>query len=193
MRFYISVSAATTLLLASPATAQPHISADLRVSVASTTQKLAGAELDPGVGIGATLAYRLQPHLHVYGGWDWLRFRADQSFAGTKVDFEETGYTLGLRFEHPIRATSDFAYRIEAGGTYKHIEAENEGGSLVADTDHGLGFETGIGLLTPISGSLKLTTMLRYRALDRDFTFGNITVPGSLQYGALEVGLTRRF
>ena len=193
MRHLVILAATTLLVSATPLAAQQRVSADLRIAVATPTEKLSGADLDPGMGLGATIAVRLQPHLHVYGGWDWMRFRADHSFAGAKMDFEETGYTLGLRFEHPIRETSRFSYRVEAGATYKHIEVENEDGDIIADSDHGAGFEAGAGLLTPLAGSFKLTTMLRYRSLARDFTVANTTSSGSLRYGALEIGITRRF
>ena len=193
MRHLFTIAAATLLVSAGPLSAQERLTLDIRTAVAIPTEKFANADLDPGIGFGATLAFRLQPHLHVYGGWDWLHFSADQSFAGSKMDFEETGYTLGLRFEHPIRESSRFAYRIEAGGTYKHIEVENEDGDIVADSDHGAGFEAGAGLLTPIRGGWRLSTMLRYRSLNRDLTVANTTSSGSLRYGALEVGITRRF
>jgi hypothetical protein len=68
---------------------------DLRAVGATSTQKLAGADLSVGLGFGMTIGYHLQPHLLAYGGWDWIHFQADQSFAGPDMDFEETGYTAG--------------------------------------------------------------------------------------------------
>jgi hypothetical protein len=146
-----------------------------------------------GFGFGATLAYRIQPHVHVYGGWDWMHFRADQSFAGTDMDFEETGYTLGLRFEHPFRAGAAFAYRIEGGGTYKHNELENTAGDLVANTGHGFGYEIGAGLMVPLRTAWSVAPALRYRSLTRDYTAAGSTREGNLRYIAFELGLTRQF
>lgn len=193
MRHPYTIAAAALLLSSVPLAAQERVTLDIRSAAAAPTTKFAGADLDPGIGFGATLAFRLQPHLHLYGGWDWLHFSAEQSFAGNEMDFEETGYTLGLRFEHPIRASSRFAFRVEAGGTYKHIEVENEDGDIIADSKHGAGFETGVGLLSPVAGSFKLTTMVRYRSLARDITVANTTSSGTLRYGALEIGIARRF
>ena len=193
MRHQAICAAVTLLMTATALEAQDRFSFDVRAVVAAPTSKLAGTELDIGLGFGGTLAFRMQPHLHLYGGWDWQQFPAEQSFAGAKVDFEETGYTLGLRFEHPFRETSGLAYRLEGGVTYKHIEAENEGGDLLTDSDHGAGFEAGAGLLTPLGKSFSLATTLRYRTLNRDFVVGSATSSGTLQYVGLEIGVTRRF
>ncbi len=121
-----------------------------------------------------------------------MRFAADDSFAGQEPDFEETGYTFGVRFQHPLGAASRTMYRFEAGGTYKHLESEDEAGDVTIDTGHGLGFEVGAGLLLPLGGSWKLAPTLRYRALSRNFTLGDVTTPGDLRYVALEIGLSRQ-
>lgn len=170
-----------------------RFTADLRGPLAAPTQELAGTDLNTGFGLGATVAYRLQTHLHVYGGWDWLRFRAEQSFAGTDMDFEETGYVFGLRFEHPFRSGSPMLYRLEGGGTYKHVEIENDGGDLIADSGHGLGYELGAGVLVPIGGSWRLAPMVRYRSLSQEFEVGNVRVEGDLRYTAVELGVSYRF
>lgn len=188
---------ATTLMLsltlcASNLAAQ-RLTLDLRGAVAAPTSELGGADLSIGAGFGGTLAWQVQPHLHLYGGWDWMRFTADNSFAGAEPDFEETGYTLGLRFEHPLRQSSSILYRLEAGGTYKHIEVEDANGDIIEDTGHGLGFELGAGLLVPLGKTWKLAPALRYRSLSRDFTIASTTTSGSLRYAALEIGFSRRF
>ena len=60
-----------------------------------------------------TLAVRALKHLHVYGGWDWMHFSSDNSFAGSNMDFEETGYTYGLRYQHPLRGeTGGLLFRL---------------------------------------------------------------------------------
>ncbi|HYC52735.1 MAG TPA: outer membrane beta-barrel protein [Gemmatimonadaceae bacterium] len=188
----------TLLLLAATLLAVPQLSAqrwsgDLRGAVASPTMKLAGAELQTGFGFGMTIAYRVQPHLHLYGGWDWMHFAADQSFAGADMDFEETGYTFGLRFQHPFQAGSAHAYRLEAGGTYKHNELENSAGDLVVNSGHGLGYEAGAGVLFALQGSWNLSPTLRYRSLTRDYDVAGARTSGTLRYLALEVGFSRGF
>lgn len=182
----------TATVLASNLPAQ-RVTLDLRGAIAWPTVDFVDAELGTGAGFGATVALQLQPHLHAYGGWDWMRFSADDAFAGPEPDFEETGYTFGLRFEHPLGAASRTMYRLEAGGTYKHFEFEDNAGNITVDSGHGLGYEAGVGLLLPLGGSWRLAPTLRYRALSRDFTVGSVTTNGDLKYVALEVGFSRRF
>jgi Outer membrane protein beta-barrel domain len=186
--FGVAALAATTSTL--PA---QRVSFDLRGAVATPTAKLAGTDLGTGFGMGATLAYAIQPHVFVYGGWDWMHFAAEQSFAGADMDFEETGYTFGLRFEHPFRAGSRMAYRLEGGGTYKHNELENTSGDLVQNTGHGLGYEAGAGMLVPLPRAWSIAPMLRYRSLTRDYTVSGASREGELRYVAFELGVTRRF
>jgi hypothetical protein len=172
-----------------------RVTLDLRGAFAMPTADLDDAKLDAGPGFGATLGVAVMPHLHLYGGWDWLHFASSgASFAGTDLDFEETGYTFGLRFEHPLTATSRAMYRLEAGGTYKHIEVEDADGELVVDSEHGLGYEFGAGMLLPLGqGNWRLAATIRYRSLDRDFEIGEVTTDASLRYAALEVGVSKRF
>jgi hypothetical protein len=193
-RIILALSATAAVGLAGELQAQQRVTVDLRAAAAVAAQKLAGTELDAGIGFGGTLAFRIQPHLHVYGGWDWLHFSADDSFAGSDRDFEETGYTFGLRFEHPVRGEEGrLAYRLEGGGTFKHIEIEDDEGELVADSDHGLGFEVGAALLMPLGDTWRFVPALRYRSLDRDFRIGSTTTDASLRYVSLELGISRRF
>ena len=183
---------AATLLAAPAPLAGQRLSVDMRGAAAVPTSKLAGTELQTGFGFGATLAYRVQPHLHLYAGWDWMHFAADQTFAGSNMDFEETGYAFGARFEHPLRVGSGLAFRVEGGGTYKHNELENGAGDLVTNTGHGFGYEAGVGLLVPMQ-RWGLASTLRYRSLTRDYDVSGTTRTGHLRYVALEVGVSRSF
>lgn len=184
----------TSLLMVSAAGLNAQrLTLEMRGAGAMPTQNFANAELNPGFGFGATVAYRLLPHTHAYGGWDWLHFRADQSFAGTDSDFEETGYTFGLRFEHPLSVASRVLYRLEGGGTYRHVEIEDAGGDVIADSGHGLGFEFGAGAVVPIGQSWRLSPVVRYRSLSPEFAIGGVTTSGELRYVALELGLAYRF
>src|SRR5687767_15147349 len=91
-------------LISTPSTAQSQDRwvFEIRGGAALATENLNDAELGTGFGFEGTIAYRFQPHLAAYAGWDWHRFPADESFAGSSVDVEETGYAFGLAFEHPI-------------------------------------------------------------------------------------------
>ena len=188
----LTLLAAGLLTTATVPIGAQRLTADLR-AVAATPGKLAGTELDMGVGFGATVAWQLQPHLHLYGGWDWLHFGSDNSFAGSDQDFEETGYTFGLRFEHPLGDASRLHYRLEGGGTYKHVEIENDDGDIIADSEHGLGYEAGLGLLWSVGASWRVGPLVRFRSLSADFDIGTQRTSGTLRYVGLEVGVSRRF
>jgi hypothetical protein len=192
MRYHTLILAAAFATASSQLPAQ-RIALDLRVVPAAPAQEFAGAKLNTGLGFGSTISFRFQEHLSLYGGWDWMKFRADQSFAGADMDFEETGYAFGLRFEHPLRDNSRIAYRLEAGGTYKHVEIENEDGDQVLDTGHDLGYEAAIGLVIPATSTWRFVTALRYRSLSNDFAQSGVTTNGHLRYAALEIGVSRRF
>ncbi len=165
-----------------------------RLNVDVPTQELAGEDLGTGLGFGGTLHYRFLPHLGVYGGWDWAHFNPDNSFAGADVDLEETGYSFGLRFEHPFAGEEGgTAWWARAGGTYAHLEFEDRDGDLITDTGHGLGWEVAGGIAYGFRPSWMVNPGVRFRSLSRDVTIGNTTRSVDLSYLALEVGIARRF
>lgn len=189
----IAVATVTTLVLSIPAQAQSRFQFELRPGVALPTRDLADASLQTGLGFEGTIGYRFMPHLGVYAGWDWHHFNAKQSFAGADIDFEETGYAFGLRFQHPLGGEAGaVALQLRGGGTLNHIEAEDNNGDLVADTGHGLGWEAGAGLAIRLGG-WEVVPSARYRALKRDFEIGAVTTSGTLSYVVIEVGFARRF
>lgn len=190
-RTTLFLATAALVMAASPLGAQ-RITVDLRAVGAAPTAKLANADLGTGFGLGGAVAYNLYQHLHAFGAWDYVHFAADQSFAGAKRDFEETGYSLGLRFEHPCMFNDRLTMRAEGAATYKHIEIEDDAGNLIDDSGHKWGFEAGISLLAPV-GNWKLGPTVRYRALSQEFTISNVTTKGDLKYFALELGLSRKF
>jgi hypothetical protein len=154
-----------------------------------------GVALDAGVGFEVLVEYRFMPHVLGYGGWDWHHFGSDQSFAGADMDFEETGYAFGLRFEHPFSGESGTgpAWWVRAGGTYNHIEIENPAGDIVGDSGHGFGWEAGTGVTFHVAERWNLTPGVRYRALTRDITVSGATSTVDLSYTLIEVGLSRSF
>jgi hypothetical protein len=192
-RVIVALAIAGNLLAAPVALSAQRVAVDLRTVGAVSTERLAGTELSVGGGFGATVAYFVRPHLAVYGGWDWLHFQADNSFAGADMGFGETGYTAGLRFEHPIGRSEHPLFRIEGGGTYKHMEIENPAGDVVADSGHELGFEAGGGVVFAIGTAWRLTPTLRFRALTPAFEITGVTTRSDLRYVGIELGLSRRF
>jgi hypothetical protein len=132
------------------------------------------------------------PHLAAYAGWSYNNFAVDQSFAGADASFEETGYTFGLQFIHPI-GESNISYLVRAGGTYNHIEIENNDGDITIDSGHGLGWQAEAGLVIPLSEKFSLLPSLRYRSLSRDIDIENVSTPVQLNYFSVGVGLSWSF
>ena len=195
-------------LILSPLTLSAQASPDRsRWSLEATTEaavpmdKLGVADLSTGFGLGFNLRMRLQPHLFAYAGWEWHRFESDELIVDETSDAEDTGYTLGLRFEHPFKGdavagrarASGAGYWLRLGALVNHIEIENEDGDIVSDTKHGLGWEGGAGLSLPLNNRLALTPGVRYRSLSRDLTLGATTRSVTLGYVTAGVGLALTF
>jgi opacity protein-like surface antigen len=189
----------STLALAAafaiPATtaAQSSLAVEVRPTFAIPIGKRAGAELTLGPAFGAAVSLRVQEQLHLYAGWDWAHFGAENSFAGSDLDFEETGYAFGLRLERPCPKGHRMALRAELGGTYKHVEIENSAGDLIADSKHSVGYEAALGAVMNLSDEWKLGPAARYRSLSPDFTIGGTKTSGELRYVTLELTLSRSF
>lgn len=174
--------------------AQQRWSLELRTGAAFATQDLGDADLGEGIGVEGTVAYRFMPHVSAYGGWDWLNFSTDASFAGADAELEETGYAFGLQFDHPFRGeTTGAAYRLRAGATWNHIEIEDPDGDVVADSGHGLGWEVGTGVVVPFGDTWRFTPGVRYRSLGRTLDVGGVPNDVDLTYVSLELGFARRF
>lgn len=183
---------AAIILLPSSTQGQDRWAAELGAGPAFATDDLGDAALGTGFGFEGVLAYRMLPHLWLYGGWDWHRFPEDVTDGG--VDFEETGYAYGLRFEHPfVGEQGGPSILVRAGGTYAHIEVEDAGGDPVADSGHGVGWEVGVHAVLPFAGPWRVTPGSRYRALSRDLDVGDVPAPVDLTYIALEIAVLRTF
>jgi len=188
----ISIIGIVLMLTAQMADAQSRISWELRTGVDFATQELGNADLNTGFGFDGILSYRFMPHTSVFGGWGWHRFTSDDSFAGTNMDFEETGYTFGLEYLHPLGNTNlDFYLR--GGGIYNHIEAENNDGDIAADSDHGLGWQIEGGLAFDLGNRWILKPGVRYRSLSRDIDVGNTTTDVDLTVFNTSIGISRTF
>lgn len=172
--------------------AQNRWGAEFRSGVDFTTKDIADADLKTGFGFEGTVSYRFMPHLAAYAGWSWNHFSADNSFAGTDAGFEETGYTFGLQFAHPI-GKSDISYLVRAGGTYNHIEIENKDGEIIIDSGHGLGWQAEAGFMIHLSENFSLLPSVRYRSLSRNIKVENVNTSVDLDYVSVGVGLTWSF
>ncbi len=168
--------------------AQDKCSLELRPGVNYAVKDISDADLELGFGGELTIAYKFMPHLSAYAGWSYNNFAVEQSFAGPDASFEETGYTFGLQFIHPLGELNiDFLVRI--GGTYNHIEIENNDGDIIIDSGHGLGWQAEAGIVIPISNKLELMPSVRYRSLSRDITIESTSTPVQLNYISVGFGL----
>lgn len=167
-------------------------SIEFRPGVNYATKDISDADLGFGFGAELAIAYRFMPHLAAYAGWSWNNFAVDQSFAGQDASFEETGYSFGLQFIHPI-GKSDIKYLVRAGGTYNHIEIENNSGDIIIDSGHGLGWQAEAGLVIPLSEKFSLLPTVRYRSLNRDIEIENISTSVDLNYLSVGVGFSWSF
>jgi hypothetical protein len=182
-------------LVAAPAEGQEGWSFEVNGGGAFGTGTFLEADLGTGLMFEATVGYRLLPHLAVYAGWDWVRFATEQSLLGPDLDVEETGYVFGARFEHPFRGEGGegLLYRVRLGGTYSHIEIEDGGGTRIADSGHGPGWEAGLALVVPAGEKLRLTPGFRYRSLSRDIRVATLDTPAHLRYFTMEMGVALSF
>ncbi len=172
--------------------AQAGLSITLRPNVNFAVKKLGDADLKTGFGGELDIAYSFLPNLGVYAGWGWNKFNAKQSFIGADTDFEETGYAFGLQLNQPIGATN-FGVLVRGGAIYKHIESENAEGKLMADTGHGWGWQADAGLSIQLGNYFQIIPNVRYQALAREFTIGNVTTPVDLNYVSIGLDLTYTF
>ncbi len=171
--------------------AQDRWGFEFRPGVNFATKKLGDADLKTGFGFEGTLSYRFIQHLSVYAGWSWNKFGSDQSLTGSRLDFEETGYTYGLQFIHPI-GESKINFLARAGGMSNHIEVEQDD-EIIADSRHGLGWQVEGGVVVPLGEKWRLLPSVRYRALSRDLQIETIKTSVDLNYLSIGVGISRTF
>lgn len=182
------------VIAASPAEAQDRRwGVEVRGGAAFPMQDIGTDELGRGVALDGTFSYRFTPQVGAYAGWGWAHFNPETSFAGPDIDFEETGYVFGLRFEQPFSEDGPVSGWLRVGGTVVHLELEDAEGDIVADSGHGLGFEAAAGLGFALSERWSLTPGLRYSFLSRDLEIGATTTNIDLEYLAVDIGLAWSF
>ena len=165
---------------------------EINGDVSFAISEVSGAKLNTGLGFETILLYRFMPFTSVYGGWGWNNFNADQSFAGSDVDFEETGYILGLQFKHPI-GSSPVSYFARAGLLYNHIETENNEGEIVSDSGHGVGWQVAGGIEVEMGKNWYLAPGLKYNNLSGETKFEGNNYDFEHRYVALRIGIVKRF
>ena len=150
-------------------------------------QELAGTELETGLNLEATLHFRLLEHTGLYAGWGWAHFAGDD-----QLDYEETGYVMGLTFEHPF-PQSAISYYLRAGALYNHLEIEDDSGEIIDDTGHGWGLQAAAGIDIPIGRKWSLTPGVKFHALNRGLETGGQTKDLNLRYLSARMGIKKQF
>lgn len=172
--------------------AQNQWTAEFRPGLSFPTDEIAGSDVKTGFGFEITIAYNFSESLGAYAGWGWNEFRANDALGEVNLDFEETGYTFGLQFIHPT-GISSLSYLVRAGTIYNHLEAEDNSGNKIADTDHDFGWQLEGGVAIDLSGGFSLRPTIRYRSLSGEFEVETITTNADLNYISIGVGLAKTF
>lgn len=187
-----SASILSVLLLASPVSAQPRLTAELRVGGNATIDEFAAVDLRSGIGSEIGLGVRVAPDLFVYGAWGWQQHRSKAPVFGATADVEDTGYAFGLRYVAPVASRAEPWVR--AGALYNHVEIEDEdAGDLMADSEHTWGFEVGGGLDIALNDRWSLTPGVRYRRFEPTVRFSGAESSTTLSYVAFDVGIALKF
>jgi opacity protein-like surface antigen len=165
---------------------------ELGSGISIALNELNGAKLKPGFGNEGILHYRFMPHIGVYAGWGWNSFESNESDFGNNVNFEETGYVLGLQFKHPIK-NAPMSYYLRGGALYNHIEIENEDGDILEDSGHELGWQLAAGIDINLGKNWSLTPGVKFNSLKCDVENNGVEVPLDLNYLQFRVGILKTF
>lgn len=165
---------------------------ELSSGASFATNKLDGASLNPGFGFEGIFHYRFMENTGIYAGWGWNRFASDNSFAGTDVCFEETGYVFGLQYKR-LLGESPIAFYVRGGGLYNHIEIENADGKIINDSGHGFGWQAAGGVDVSLGSNWSLTPGLKFNSLSRDTEFEGVTKTLNLNYISVRVAILKKF
>lgn len=145
-----------------------------------------------GFGFECTFQYRILPFAGIYGGWgaNWLS--TESPVADNNMDYEETGYVLGLDFMHPIGG-SNISYFVRGGILYNHIETENSYGVIISDSGHGLGYQLAGGLDFNIGNNWSITPGLKFNSISGCSEIEGTTLEYTYQYISARIGILKRF
>jgi opacity protein-like surface antigen len=187
-----SASVLTVLLFASPLSAQPRWTAEVRGGINASLEAFNDVDLKVGSGLEMGVGLRVAPDLFVYGAWDWQNRQAKTPLFGVTADVEDTGYAFGLRYMAPLSGRA--RPWVRAGGLYTHVEIEDEdAGDLIADSKHTLGFEVGAGVDLALNDRWSLTPGARYRRFDPKVRRAGADTSATLSYMTFDVGIAWKF
>lgn len=179
----------TLICLSALSYSQNKWSAEFRPDINFPTEDFGDSKIGTGYGFELMGAYKFMEHLSVYAGWSYNTFEIEKS----DFDLDETGYTFGLQFIHPLGASESLSYLLRAGVTYNHLELENAEGDTIDDSGHGLGYQSEVGLNYDLGTHWDLRPTLRYRVLSRDIHFEGTTTKVDLNYLSFGLGISKTF
>ena len=195
MKTKVFLSIVLVILISATTLAQENerrFGVEINGDVSFVSSDLAGASLNTGLGFEAILQYRFMPFTSVYGGWGYSHFNANESFAGSDVAFEQTGYILGLQFKHPV-GNSPVSYFVRAGALYCHIETENNSGDIISDTGHGIGWQAATGIEVALGRNWSLAPGLKYNWLSGETNFEGTNYQLDHRTVSARIGIVKRF
>ena len=195
MKTKVFLSIVLVILISATTLAQENerrFGVEINGDVSFVSSDLAGASLNTGLGFEAILQYRIMPFTSVYGGWGYSHFNANESFAGSDVDFEQTGYILGLQFKHPV-GNSPVSYFVRAGALYCHIETESNNGDIISDTGHGIGWQAATGIEVALGRNWSLAPGLKYNWLSGETNFEGTNYQLDHRTVSARIGIVKRF
>lgn len=177
------------VLVSSVTFSQNKWSVEFRPDINFPTDDFVDSKIETGYGFELTGAYRFMEHLSAYAGWSYNTFTIDD------FDFEldETGYSFGLQFIHPLGASESLSYLLRAGATYNHIELENKAGTITVDSGHGFGYQIEAGLNYYLGTNWDLRPTIRYRALSRELHVDTTSINVDLNYLSFGLGIAKTF
>lgn len=145
-----------------------------------------------GIGFEGTLQYRFLPFTSVYGGWgaNWLSSESDIS--ENNMDYEETGYVLGIDFRKPA-GSSNLSYYIRAGVLYNHIETEDSEGVIIYNSMHGFGYQLAGGIDLKLGRNWSLVPGIKYNSLLSETETNGVGKQIKYQYISLRIGISKQF
>ncbi len=139
-------------------------SVEVRGGLAFPTGDLADVA-DNGITVGANGTFMFTPMLGLYAGFTYNSFSLGDEFEALGVDgsINDYGLDAGVKamFATPALPVSPF---LKGGLVYHKLELDLEGVDLGEDndTDYGLGFEVGGGVMVPLGPRLSFTPAVTY-------------------------------
>lgn len=192
-KVFITVIALAILSLSSSAQEnEGRFGIEINGEVSIVSSDLNDANLNTGLGFETIIQYRFMPFTSVYGGWGYTHFNANESFAGSDIDFEQTGYILGLQFRNSID-DSPLSYFLRGGILYSHIEVENNAGEIISDTGHGVGFQVAGGIEVALGKNWSLAPNVKFNSLSGETELVGVNYQLDLRYVSARLGIIKRF